>query len=214
MRWNPQTLRWEGNENVLREFDSAVATSVRPALITHLTGSSIGSPAAGTFGNAARVVGNMIFDPSKMCWMSTLPPEDEEPDVFADMADDEEDGDAWETKGGTIRASQQISRTNTSGLSDSSSRMTDDARMETPSPINSLYHHSRSESGSDHGSRTSMVLDVDDSFIDACRAAENRHRLEMKGWTVGRPALSSSHMSSEITRSHLYDIRTLATKQY
>ncbi|KLO13921.1 hypothetical protein SCHPADRAFT_827212 [Schizopora paradoxa] len=210
MKWNPQTLRWEGNDQVLREFDSAVGTSVRPALITHLTGSSIGSPAAGSFGNAARVVGNMVFDPSRMCWMSTLPPEDDEPDVFADMADDEEE-DGWDSKAATIRASQQISRTNTSAQSDASSQRS--SRMETPSPIQSLHHHSRSESDSDHGSRASIVFDVDEGFLEACRAAESRHRLEMKGWTINR----SSHPRqsiSEVDRSHLYDIRTLATKQY
>ena len=89
MRWNPQTLRWEGNDQALRDFDSA---SSRPALITHLTGTSMGSP-HGSFGSSARVVGNMVFDPVRMCWMSTLAPEEEEPDVFADLADDEEDGD-------------------------------------------------------------------------------------------------------------------------
>ena len=91
MRWNPQTLRWEGNDQALREFDSVVGTSVRPALITHLTGSSVCSP-IGNFGPTARVVGNMVFDPVQMCWKSTLPPEEDEPDIFADLADDEEDG--------------------------------------------------------------------------------------------------------------------------
>ena len=76
MKWNPQTLRWEGNDQVLRDFDAAVGTSVRPALITQLTGSSIGSPVGNIAG--ARVVGNMLFDPTRMCWVSTLPPEDEE----------------------------------------------------------------------------------------------------------------------------------------
>jgi hypothetical protein len=56
--------------------DAAMAPN-RPALITHLTGSSIGSP-IGSFASGARRVGNMIFDPGRMCWISTLSPEDEE----------------------------------------------------------------------------------------------------------------------------------------
>jgi hypothetical protein len=115
MKWNPTALRWEGNDQALRDFD-AVGTSVRPALITHLTGSSIGSP-VGTFANGARVVGNMIFDPTRMCWISTLPPDEDEPDVFADLADDEEDG-GWETKGGTIRANQPASTAESVATSD------------------------------------------------------------------------------------------------
>lgn len=106
MRWNPQTLRWEGNDHVLRDFDNAMSSSTRPALITQLSGAALGSPVSSASGiPGARVVGNMLFDPVKMCWVSQLPPEEEEPDVFADMADDEDDdGSEWEkSKGGTIR---------------------------------------------------------------------------------------------------------------
>lgn len=209
MRWNPQTLRWEGNDHVLRDFDAAVGTSSRPALITHLTGSSIGSP-VGNFGPAARVVGNMVFDPVRMCWMSTLPPDEDEPDVFADMADDEEDGE-WETKGGTIRASQQVSRFTANVSSDVSTRSSNASRMQSPSPVQSTHMRSNSESGSERGSRASIIFDVEDNFVDLCRAAESRHRVEMKGWMMGH---SNSFTDPEPNRKHLYEIRALATKQY
>lgn len=83
-----------------------MGSSTRPALITKLTGAALGSPITSSTGvPGARVVGNMLFDPIKMCWVSQLPPEEEEPDVFAEMADDEDDdGGDWEKdKGGTIR---------------------------------------------------------------------------------------------------------------
>ena len=201
MRWNPSTLRWEGNDQVLRDFDAAVGTSTRPALITHLTGSSIGSP-VGAFASGARRVGDMIFDPTRMCWISTLAPEEEEPDVFADLADDEEDGDGWETKGGTIRAiqPQRGVTPDTSGTST--------AVVQPPSPAPSR-NRTTSESGSDRGSRASMVYDVDDTFLDNCRAAEERHRTEMKAWIF---KLRNSH--AEPDRSHLHEIRALATRKY
>ncbi|KAI5123565.1 hypothetical protein M0805_003384 [Coniferiporia weirii] len=209
MRWNPQTLRWEGNDQALRDFDSAMGTSARPALITHLTGSSVGSP-AGNFGAASRIVGNMVFDPVRMCWMSTLPPEEEEPDVFADLADDEEDGD-WEAKGGTIRASQQVLLANAS--SSDNGAHSDNSRK-TPSPVPSTYSRTRSQSqsDSDRGSRASIIFDVEDNFIDLCRAAESRHRAEIKGWTLGRSDPLSS--GAEPSRSYLYEIRALATRSY
>jgi len=47
---------------------------------------------------AMRVVGDMKFDPEKMCWVSNLDPEDEEPDPFEGWGDDED-----EEKGGTIK---------------------------------------------------------------------------------------------------------------
>ncbi|KAF8167774.1 hypothetical protein B0H34DRAFT_682984 [Crassisporium funariophilum] len=203
MKWNPQTLKWEGNDQVLRDFDIVVGTSIRPALITHLTGSVMGSP-MGSFASGARIVGNMVFDPTRMCWISTLPPDEDEPDVFANLADDEEDGDAWESKGGTIRAN--VPRT-----SDVSNASSSAHRGDAASPSGS---HTRtiSESGSDRGSRASMVVcDVDDTFLESCRMAEGRHRVEMKGW---KSSISKRDTSLASDHSYLYEIRALATRKY
>lgn len=196
MKWNPQTLRWEGNDQVLRDFDVAVGTSTRPALITHLTGSSIGSP-VGSLASGVKVVGNMIFDPSRMCWISTLPPEEEEPDVFADLADDEDED--WVIKGGTIRANQSSSAANVTAPP---------PRKETPSPALSHQRNS-SDAESDRGSRASYVCKVDPDFRQKCRDAEERHRSEMKGWVPSR-----TDLRAESDRTYLYEIRALATRQY
>jgi len=198
MRWNPQTLRWEGNDQTLREFDAVMAPT-RPALITHLTGSSIGSP-VGSFASGARRVGNMIFDPGRMCWISTLSPEDDEPDVFADLA--EENGEA---QGGTIRALP--SRTS-SGLISETSSSAASSRIESPVSTRSRAE-SLSDSGSERGSRASMVYDVDDTFLDTCMLAEERHRQEMRGWKG-----KYDNRSSANSRSYLYEIRALATRKY
>ncbi|KAF9244579.1 hypothetical protein BU15DRAFT_41737 [Melanogaster broomeanus] len=208
MKWNPSSLRWEGNDQVLRDFDAVVGTSTRPALITHLTGSSIGSP-VGSFASGARKVGNMIFDPTRMCWISTLHPDEEEPDVFADLADDEED-DGWETKGGTIRASLQQGCTSGTA-SDTSGSLASAIVVTAPSPARSRTR-TTSESESDRGSRASIVYDVADDFVEVCRAAEERHRLEMRGW---RSSMSqqTDHFG-EPDRVYLHEIRALATRQY
>lgn len=206
MKWNPIALRWEGNDQALRDFD-AVGTSTRPALITHLTGSSIGSP-VGPFANGARIVGNMIFDPARMCWMSTLSPEEDEPDVFADLADDEEDG--WETKGGTIRANQPASTTESVTTSDASDTGSgSSSRIEPTSPVRSLRRRSSCESSSDRGSRASLVYDVDENFLQTCRDAEARHKSELKGWK-----LKNDDVFGRPDRSYLWEIRALATRRY
>ncbi|KAK0191323.1 hypothetical protein F5146DRAFT_1048153 [Armillaria mellea] len=200
MKWNPQTLRWEGNEQVLKDFDVA---STRPALITHLTGSSLGSPAP-SFASGARIVGNMIFDPTRMCWISTLPPEDEEPDVFANLADDEEDGDGWETKGGTIKAVISASDTSMSASSANGSSV-------SASISGRCRARAASEADSERFSRASMVCDIDEHFVQKCREAEVRHHTEMKGW---KSTLSRQDTFTEPDRSFLYDIRTLATRKF
>lgn len=205
MKWNPTTLRWEGNDQVLRDFDTVVGTSTRPALITHLTGSSIGSP-VGSFAAGARKVGNMIFDPTRMCWVSTLPPDEEEPDVFADLADDEDDEDAWEAKGGTIRASQGCA---SGAMSDTSCSTNSAIIITAPSPARSRIR-TNSESESDRGSRASIVYDVADNFVEICRAAEERHRQEIKGWRTSR----QTDLFGSPDRRELYEIRALATRKY
>lgn len=45
----------------------------------------------------------MIFDPGRLCWISILSLEDKEPDVFVNLADDEENAIPWEAQGGTVR---------------------------------------------------------------------------------------------------------------
>lgn len=211
MRWNPRTLRWEGNEQVLRDFDNAIGSSTRPALITNLTASTLGSPASSSFGiPGARVVGNMLFDPIKMCWVSQLPPEEEEPDPFADMADDEDD-DSWkEHKGGTIRASGglinirpspspkpgappgKILIDRVSPANGGSGVLVVIGGDGAPSPSYSQSSHSRTqselESGSERGSRDGGISQV---LLDETSRAEERHPRDMQGWLVD-PALSDT----------------------
>ncbi|EED15070.1 cytokinesis regulator (Byr4), putative [Talaromyces stipitatus ATCC 10500] len=89
MQYNPSTYRWEGNENEVAEFDAInipKSPKVAPALIT-----SVGTIKGG------QVVGGMVFDPQRMCWLkiaSTQPGadkvaviHDELEDVFAGLED-------------------------------------------------------------------------------------------------------------------------------
>jgi len=205
MKWNPSSLLWDGNESVLREFDTAMGTSTRPALITQLTGSVLGSP-AGSSSNGVRVVGNMYFDPQRMCWISTLPPDEEEPDVFANLADDEDDSDAWDTKSGTIRALAKAPRTSDASSITSCSESADGSLM-SPSPVQG-HSRSISDSGSERGSRASMYLgEIDEQLVEQCRQAETRHRLEMKGW---KTALSKYDAVAH--HAHLHEIRAIACR--
>ena len=83
MHYNPTLYRWEGNENALAPFDAplpppahtsplgsqarlqpagsnkADMAGQRPALITNIT----------TASPSVQVVGGMVFDPQRMCWL-------------------------------------------------------------------------------------------------------------------------------------------------
>lgn len=87
MRYDPTTFRWEGNENSLPDFDIGSPKSPKPApaLITKV----------GTMQNV-QVVGEMVFDPRRMCWLKLAPSQpgtngfvavQDEDDVFAGLQD-------------------------------------------------------------------------------------------------------------------------------
>ena len=96
MFYNPTLYRWEGNENALAPFDvpsTPISPKPAPALITNV-GSAQG----------VQVVGGMVFDPQRMCWLkvassqahgkggvATVATTDDEEDVFAGLEDLEEE---------------------------------------------------------------------------------------------------------------------------
>lgn len=109
MFYNPVTLQWEGNENATSGFElpapvappSPRSPKPAPALITNV-GSSTGF----------QVVGGMVFDPHRMCWLKMAPSQpqnpassslrggvgtlqlDEEEDVFAGLEDLKEENES------------------------------------------------------------------------------------------------------------------------
>lgn len=88
MQYNPSTFRWEGNENALAGFDalaSPKSPKTAPALITNV-GAMQG----------VQVVGGMVFDPRRMCWLKLAATQpgtegvavvDEDEDPFAGLED-------------------------------------------------------------------------------------------------------------------------------
>ncbi|WVR06690.1 hypothetical protein IAU60_003722 [Kwoniella sp. DSM 27419] len=237
MTWNPAALRWEGNESVLRDFDAPSAGSSRPALITHYTGSSVGvggptSPTAIAGGSSAsvtpRIVGDMQFDPINMRWVSILSPEDDEPDPFEGMADDEDD-----ERGGTItRLSGRKLVTIGGGggggggrgggfggfsIAPSStawsSRLASESSITTSSGSVSLMSWPRDGHLDAVDESPSINSLVPDELWQECRSAEERHKQEMKGWIMRAPSgpaeLKERQRKEE---KRLWEIRVLAMK--
>ncbi len=236
MRWNPQSLLWEGNESALKDFDSH-AHPARPALITHLTGSSVGSPNS-FLGHNARIVGNMIFDPTKMCWINRNM--EDEIDPFAGMSDDEENEATWgKNKSATITirtyrtsaptsgtpletvagspARPSAAATNRSSMAFTTTSESDTESIETPSWAGSAIEGSPPRRF-ERGASASLIPDVDEALAEICHQAEERHRKEMRGW-LPSPTRRDRHAANEdddvrINRSYLFEIRELATRKY
>ena len=126
--------------------------------------------------------------------------------ILAEVADEEDGG--WETKGGTIRANQPTTTAEYVVTSDVSNAGSSN-RIESLSPVQSLRRRSSCESSSDRGSRTSLVYDIDENFLQTCRDAEACHKSELKGWK-----LRKDEAFNHSDRSCLWEIRALGTGRY
>lgn len=205
MTWNPIAQRWEGNESALREFDHILSSSTRPALITQLSSASpsrLGFPSlpfprsSSDNPNApniprsnVKVVGSMVFDPSRLSWYSLIPEGEEELDLTmfdGEVADDESGSsimqggeDGWE-KGEQERMLKNrasfISVMSEESL-DLAGRGTGDAGEEGQGVARGLWKESLE--------------------------AENRHRVEMRGWSQVLP----KEDAEEMRREWLFDLR-------
>ncbi len=80
MTYNPKLQRWEGNDEMMNEFERALYPSGnmtparRPILIQNMGGSK-----------HVQKIGDMVFDPVKMCWVGN----DEDVDIFAECTEQE-----------------------------------------------------------------------------------------------------------------------------
>ncbi|KAI5864186.1 hypothetical protein GGS23DRAFT_604503 [Durotheca rogersii] len=100
MKYNPRTFRWEGNDNALNAFDVPAPSPVTATLPPHMTRDREGSASRPllitnmTATKGVKRVGDMVFDPQKMCWLkadaSTFP-SDDPMEGFNAMDDDDDD---------------------------------------------------------------------------------------------------------------------------
>lgn len=75
MQWNPTLFKWEGNENALAPFDPPV---IQPQSPMPLPGNGSLKAAPALIANkgatkGVQVVGGMVFDPQRMCWLKMAP---------------------------------------------------------------------------------------------------------------------------------------------
>ena len=181
MQYNPLTFTWEGNENDLEPFEipafhppsspAGSPTSKPPALITNV----------GQAGGV-QVVGEMVFDPRRMCWLKMAPTgmaherrgpdsggvssvqfEDEE-DVFAGLED--------------LKEEDETGRSSYAGAGAGAGLAVQGDEV--------ARHVSGATTGDGSGDELGPVLgeefDVGPEFIKRQRAEEEKWRKKVQGW--------------------------------
>jgi hypothetical protein len=124
MCYNPETFRWEGNDNVLGAFDPPASSPSTASVPQYLLREQNSTPRPALITNIGttkgiQVVGGMVFDPQNMCWLKLDPQNgqsdhsdpmdgfnalDDEEDVFKDIPD-LEDHTMESSEGGRGRVS-------------------------------------------------------------------------------------------------------------
>jgi hypothetical protein len=109
MHWNPELFRWEGNESALAPFDIPLPATPGSPKRNPFTATGSAKPALIANVGATKniqVVGGMVFDPQRMCWLKMAPSHprnrsdsgggmsittDDDEDVFAGLDDLEDE---------------------------------------------------------------------------------------------------------------------------
>ena len=75
MRWNSTLFKWEGNENALASFDAPIPPPRSPKYANGNGGSKAAPALIANVGasKGVQVVGGMVFDPQRMCWLKMAP---------------------------------------------------------------------------------------------------------------------------------------------
>lgn len=75
MRWNSALFKWEGNENALASFDSSIPPPRSPKYMSGNGGPKAAPALIANVGasKGVQVVGGMVFDPQRMCWLKMAP---------------------------------------------------------------------------------------------------------------------------------------------
>lgn len=119
MTYDPETCRWEGNENVLQAFDVAVSTPTTATLASHASHDKENmTPRPYLITNMGATSGikregNMVFDPTHMRWLEMSTNGDDPLEGFNALEDDDpfkdipdlEDKESDTGEGGHGRAS-------------------------------------------------------------------------------------------------------------
>lgn len=230
MTYNPTLHRWEGNESILREFDVALATSTRPALISPFS-STMGSPARSGFPSpplaaveegvarrvssnapsgasttasraAAKVVGDMVFDPKTCSWHALAGP-DAEDELELDWGDrggvtsggegDEEGGNDEGDEGGEAGANawekgerERMLKNRASFVLEEGGSSEEDAE-------------GKEGDGVRRGKQTKRRM------WRESKAAEGRSREELKGWR----GMVGGGEEEELGRKWLWELRSV-----
>ncbi|KAL1867184.1 hypothetical protein Plec18167_008725 [Paecilomyces lecythidis] len=170
MQYNPSTFRWEGNENALAGFDTLASPrspKTAPALITNV-GAMQG----------VQVVGGMVFDPRRMCWLKLAATQpgteavavvDEDEDPFAGLEDLKDNGS--KTRGGA-QATKTCDSNEVDGVASGDDRSGGESSDEWP---------------------ITEEFDVGPEFIKRQRAEEEKWRRKVDKWvTADRGKLGDS----------------------
>ncbi|MCJ1374961.1 hypothetical protein MMC20_006194 [Loxospora ochrophaea] len=161
MHWNPQLFRWEGNENALVPFDVPIPTPGSPKASSTGNGNMSKPALIANVGSTkgVQVVGGMVFDPQRMCWLKMGPGS----------------GTIGRGRSDTIESSEAMEEEDVfAGLDDLEDKTTGGGEWSEGGPKESGLTDSEWLVGEE--------FDVGPEFVKRQRAEEEKWRRKVEGW--------------------------------
>ncbi|CAN6637659.1 hypothetical protein TRVA0_016S01838 [Trichomonascus vanleenenianus] len=157
MHFNPRKLIWEGNDIELKKFDTVNPKT--PGLIAFISNKGV------------QVVGDMVFDPTRMCWINTKE-DGTNPDPFEGV----EDLDVSVSSHRTASGSRQIQQRAISGSGRGAS-------ISIPHQDARVYrHHFAMSLGSQGDFTVGKEFDITPDMVKKLQHEDERWQRKVKGW--------------------------------
>ncbi|SMN19369.1 similar to Saccharomyces cerevisiae YJR053W BFA1 Component of the GTPase-activating Bfa1p-Bub2p complex involved in multiple cell cycle checkpoint pathways that control exit from mitosis [Maudiozyma saulgeensis] len=220
MYYNPQSMKWEGNEHILKKFDEIDSSSTNPLLIKKnkadlekIENTKIRSKSS----RPPEVVGDMMFDEKNLRWVSI---HEEPPDPFAGIDDIVQEQDKDTPKSPFLRSKSQ---TKSEMLSRSLSVNPNLRKYHSFGGIGDKYKTNSnyvSDSYNNTSDKLASTFTISSKLLEHCYHEENRWNKRVGGWFLlnnkyntcgneGDDHLNNTSVASLDTNDYMYEIRKM-----
>lgn len=214
MYYNPKTMKWEGNEQILDKFTKLDSIDKKPLLIKSIS-QPIHPTRHDSFSKATtekskttkrirnpRVVGKMMFDDENLRWVSVNGNDDEQ-DLFAGIKDVKSAFPG--SPNSTLKGKSHVSpflRSHSQLLPSTGDDYVGDR-------LNSTRYHSVGTSNRDTG--TDPVFQMSSKLLEKFCHEENRWNRKVGAWfLLGNKEMKSPEVSKEEnSKSYMFEIRNM-----
>lgn len=212
MYYNPKTMKWEGNEQILDKFSKLDSIDKKPLLIKTKS-QTTNTNRQESFGKLStaksktskrirnpRIVGKMMFDDENLRWIN-VNGNDEEQDLFAGIKDVKP----------AFSGSPHSSKSHVSPFLRSHSQLLPSTDDYISDRLNSTRYHSLGTGATNRDSSSDPVFQMSLKLLEKFCHEENRWNRKVGAWfLLGNKEMKSGEVTKEQnSNSYMFEIRNM-----